>query len=66
MGRTVYKQEKSPITLDAHLTQDQDNMLHFKALAKFYGVASFLVKMPDSANLATAIKYKIGTPEAEV
>ena len=68
MGRTVYnkREDKSPHTLDEHLTLDQDNMLHFKALAKYYGVASFLVKMPEIVDKATAVKYQIATPDAEV
>ena len=41
-------------------------MLHFKALAKYYEVESFLVKMPNSADQATDVKYQIMTPDAKV
>ena len=41
-------------------------MVHFKALAKYYGVANFLVQMPQSAEKATEKKYSLDTPDAEV
>ena len=41
-------------------------MLHFKALAKHYGVNQYLVTMPDSAEKAKDAKYTVPTPDAHV
>ena len=47
LGKTLaYKRQVSPQTIDEHLKKADENMVHFKALAKHYGVASFLVNMP--------------------
>ena len=66
MTAVVYKKQKSPATYDEHLGADEQNMMHFKALAKYYGVNQYLVNMPERAEQATGEKFLVATPEAHV
>ena len=45
--------------MSEHLKVGDNNMVHFKALAKFYGVSSSLVKMPNCADNANEEKYRV-------
>ena len=66
LGRSIYKKQRSPKNIEEYLVLDEDNMLHFKALAKHYGVNQYLVTMPESAEKAQEAKYTVPTPEAHV
>ena len=35
-----YKAPKSPKTLEEHLKNGDENMIHFKSLAKYYGITA--------------------------
>ena len=42
-------------------------MIHFKSLAKYYGITAYnTVKIPTYVEQATAEKYKVMTPDAQV
>ena len=41
-------------------------MVHFKALAKFYGVSSTIANLPEPVWQATQPKFMISTPDAQV
>ena len=73
LGRTSFvKPSKTPVNIGDHLSKDDDNMLHFKALAKYYGLnregsmGSDIVNMPDSVLQANQRKFVVRTPEAQV
>lgn len=67
LGRTSFNNDqKSPANIEEHLAATQDNMVHFKALAKYYGVNSNLVNLPEPVWQATESKFTIATPEAHV
>ena len=53
IGRTSYRREKSPVTLDKHLLNDDDNLIHFKAMIKYYGVNESIINIPEIATNAT-------------
>ena len=57
MSEVVYEEEKSPKDIDQHLLASDTNMIHFKALTKYYGVNQYLIKIPDSAEVATEEKF---------
>ena len=68
LGRNYYKKEKTPKNLDSHLEADDDNMIHFTALLKYYGVNSDLVSLPESVlsdRVKSNQKFKIDTPDAK-
>lgn len=48
LGKNTYRKHKSPANFDLHLEANDENMVHFNALAKYYGVSSYLIKMPES------------------
>ena len=64
LGRNIFMKEKSPTNLAEHLNASDENMLHFKALLKYYGIGSDLVNLPDCVKKAKGPKYKILTPDA--
>ncbi len=43
LGRVIYKKQRSPKDIEEHLSANTDNMVHFLALAKYYGVNSYLL-----------------------
>lgn len=49
MGRTVYKKQTSPASIESHLLKNDENMVHFKALTKFYGINKHLARLPECA-----------------
>ena len=54
LGKTSFvKSEMTPANIEEHLVAKDENMLHFKALAKHYGVTSAIAKLPDKVWQAT-------------
>ena len=53
LGKTSFVKEKTPANIEEHLVAKDENMLHFKALAKHYGVTSSIAKLPDKVWQAT-------------
>ena len=66
IGRNVYKKPRSPVTIDEYLKANESNLIHFKALAKYYGVTPDLLKIPDCVLDAKDDKFTILTPNAKV
>lgn len=66
MGRTVYKKQTSPASIESHLLRDDENMVHFKALTKYYGINKHLARLPECAEQATAQKFIVQSPDAKV
>ena len=67
IGKNTYKKQRSPKCIDDHLNAKEDNMIHFKALAKYYGVTANLLKMPEcSEKVSNDEKFKVLTPDAHV
>ena len=67
LGKTSFvKSEKTPANIEEHLVAKDENMLHFKALAKYYGVTSSIAKLPDKVWQATRSKFTVATPDAQV
>jgi len=50
LGRNIFKKQKSPVNIGEHLAGMDENLIHFNALAKYYGVSGYLVKLPELAN----------------
>ena len=63
LGRTTFKKQRSP-EVQAHLTLNDENMFHFKALSKYYGLAPLRVRLPACAQKATGTKFEVMTPDA--
>ena len=42
-GKNIYKKQRSPTNIDDYLVADEANMIHFKALTKFYGITNELL-----------------------
>ena len=59
IGRVIYKKQKSPQDIDTHLKADEENLVHFLALAKYYGVSSYLLKMPESSQTVKDDKFVV-------
>ena len=66
LGRSTYSKQNSPKDIEEHLLAKDDNMLHFKAMLKYYGVNSSVMKLPDCAEKALDEKYQVKTPDAQV
>ena len=57
LGRSIYKKEKSPANINEYLAKTEENLIHFKALAKYYGVGSHFVKLPEIFEKAIHEKF---------
>ena len=63
LGKVIYKKSKSPKSLSDHLVADKDNIEHFIAMLKNYGIKKSMVDVPEEALAEFA---KCHTPEAHI
>ena len=61
-GRTTFKEERQ-LTIDEYLVKYRDNIIHFKAMVKHFGVTEAMVELPK-----TMVKHKkdVSTEDAHV
>ena len=65
IGKTLYKEEAAK-ELGAYLDERKENVIHFKAMVKHFGVTVSMIDHPAAANILANRRTNVRTPDAHV